>query len=162
MVRIPRWSYPEPPDFDGLIADGAADGRRRVARRTRRALTALLSAVLLLCAAAGGGYAVLSSRAAELERERAVMADCSRALGRLSALESRAARARRRMDDAVSRMDQSYDLDRLTELSRTPAPAVPSLSCSADPSKASKAADRAAAGLSDWLEPVEAALGGRR
>lgn len=91
-------------------------------------------------------------------RARRAVEECSDALGRLSALESRAMKARRRMDDAVSRLDQSYDLDRLVPLSATRPPEVPALSCSADPAKAAARADRAAKGLSDWLKPVEATL----
>lgn len=141
MGLVPRWSYAEPPEFGRLIADGAEDGRRWAARRARR-----------------GVAAVLSARARTLGAERAAVEECSDALGRLSALESRAMKARRRMDDAVSRLDQSYDLDRLVPLSATRPPEVPALSCSADPAKAAARADRAAKGLSDWLKPVEAAL----
>lgn len=157
MGLVPRWSYAEPPEFGRLIADGAEDGRRWAARRARRGV-AVLSAVLLLSAAVGGGCMVLSARARTLGAERAAVEECSDALGRLSALESRAMKARRRMDDAVSRLDQSYDLDRLVPLSATRPPEVPALSCSADPAKAAARADRAAKGLSDWLKPVEAAL----
>ena len=141
MGLVPRWSYAEPPEFGRLIADGAEDGRLWAARRARRAVAAALSAVLLLSAAAGGGCMVLSARARTLESERAAVEECSDALRRLSALESRAMKARRRMDDAVSRP-----------------PEVPAVSCSADPAKAAVKADRAAKGLSDWLKPVEAAL----
>lgn len=155
MGLVPRWSYAEPPEFGRLIADGAEDGRRWAARRV---VAAALSAVLLLSAAAGGGCMVLSARARTLESERAAVEECSDALRRLSALESRAMKARRRMDDAVSRLDQSYDLDALVSLSGTTPPPVPTLSCSADPAKAAAKADRAAKGLSDWLKPVEAAL----
>lgn len=158
MGPVPRWSYAEPPEFGRLIADGAEDGRRWAARRARRGVAAVLSAVLLLSAAVGGGCMVLSARARTLGAERAAVEECSDALGRLSALESRAMKARRRMDDAVSRLDQSYDLDRLVPLSATRPPEVPALSCSADPAKAAARADRAAKGLSDWLKPVEAAL----
>lgn len=158
MGLVPRWSYAEPPEFGRLIADGAEDGRRWAARRARRAVAAALSAALLLSAAAGGGCMVLSARARTLESERAAVEECSDALGRLSALESRAMKARRRMDDAVSRLDQSYDLDRLVPLSATRPPEVPAVSCSADPAKAAARADRAAGRLSDWLKPVEAAL----
>lgn len=157
MGLVPRWSYAEPPEFGRLIADGAEDGRRWAARRVRRAVAAALSAVLLLSAAVGGCM-VLSARARTLESERAAVEECSDALRRLSALESRAMKARRRMDDAVSRLDQSYDLDTLVSLSGTTPPPVPTLSCSADPAKAAAKADRAAKGLSDWLKPVEAAL----
>lgn len=101
---------------------------------------------------------VLSARARTLESERAAVEECSDSLRRLSALESRAMKARRRMDDAVSRLDQSYDLDRLVPLSATRPPEVPAVSCFADPAKAAARADRAAKGLSDWLKPVEAAL----
>lgn len=158
MGLVPRWSYAEPPEFGRLIADGAEDGRLWAVRRTRRAVAAALSAVLLLSAAAGGGCMVLSARARTLESERAAVEECSDALGRLSALESRAMKARRRMDDAVSRLDPSYDLDTLVSLFGTTPPPVPTLSCSADPAKAASKADRAAKGLSDWLKPVEAAL----
>lgn len=152
MGLVPRWSYAEPPEFGRLIADGAEDGRRWAARRARRGVAAVLSAVLLLSAAVGGGCMVLSARARTLGAERAAVEECS------DALESRAMKARRRMDDAVSRLDQSYDLDRLVPLSATRPPEVPALSCSADPAKAAARADRAAKGLSDWLKPVEAAL----
>lgn len=158
MGLVPRWSYAEPPEFGRLIADGAEDGRRWAARRVRRAVAAALSAVLLLSAAVGGGCMVLSARVRTLESERAAVEECSDALGRLSALESRAMKARRRMDDAVSRLDQSYDLDTLVSLFGTTPPPVPTLSCSADPARAAAKADRAAKGLSDWLKPVEAAL----
>lgn len=158
MGLVPRWSYAEPPEFGRLIADGAEDGRRWAARRVRRAVAAGLSALLLLSAAAGGGYMVLSVRARALESERTDVEECSDALGRLSALESRAMTARSRMDDAVSRLDQSYDLDRLVPLSTTRPPEVPAVSCSADPAKAAAKADRAAEKLSEWLKPVEAAL----
>lgn len=158
MGLVPRWSYAEPPEFGRLIADGAEDGRRWAARRARRAVAAALSAVLLLSAAAGGGCMVLSARVRTLESERAAVEECSDALGRLSALESRAMKARRRMDDAVSRLDQSYDLDTLVSLFGTTPPPVPTLACSADPARAAAKADRAAKGLSDWLKPVEAAL----
>lgn len=158
MSRVPRWSYAEPPEFGRLIADGAEDGRRWAARRVRRAMAAALSALLLLSAATAGGYMVLSVRARALESERAVMEECSDALDRLSALESRTMAARSRMDDAVSRLDQSYDLDRLVPLSATRPPSAPALSCSADPAEAAARADRAAERLSEWLKPVEAAL----
>lgn len=158
MGLVPRWSYAEPPEFGRLIADGAEDGRRWAARRARRGVAAVLSAVLLLSAAVGGGCMVLSARARTLGAERAAVEECSDALGRLSALESRAMKARRRMDDAVSRLDQSYDLDRLVPLSATRPPEVPGALLLRGPGEGRREGGRAAKGLSDWLKPVEAAL----
>lgn len=156
--RTPMPPHVTLPAFDDVIAEGVADGVAVIRRRTRRLLVGALSVLLAAALAVGGTCGFLAVHGQDVRERRSEYSACSTAVARMSGLWSKATRQRRIAQQAVARMDSSYDLETLIPLAQSDPPTPPTLSCATDPAKTARRAAKASTALEAWLKPLESAL----
>lgn len=115
--------------FDRAIRLGLADAERRRRRMTRRLATALAAAAITAGAVAG---LVAASRASVAE-----VSACQKAQETASAEYDRTAAAFRELEQAVSTLDEGWNMDKAIPLSKTAPDEPAAWDCKVDPDGAS-------------------------
>lgn len=115
--------------FDRAIRLGLADAERRRRRMTRRLATGLAAAAITAGAVAG---LVAASRASVAE-----VSACQKAQEAASAEYDRTAAAFRELEQAVSTLDEGWDMDKAIPLSKTAPDEPAAWDCKVDPDGAS-------------------------
>lgn len=155
-----RWIINHWPDdpFRQAVVEGVEDGRKNVNdlkwRKIGRMIAALVCGVLVC----GAAYAWVGVRGRQAEQTRRDVSSCMTAVSGMSDAYNKSVRALAEAKRTFASMDESYDLDALSQVADMRVGRPPSIDCKADPKQGRRKAEKLAGTYGNQYRNFERAL----
>lgn len=138
-----RWIINHWPDdpFRQAVVEGVEDGRRNVSDHVWRKIGRIVAVFVCAVLVCGAMYAWVGVRGRQAERTRRDISSCMTAVSGMADAYDKSVRALAEAKRTFASMDESYDLDALSQVADMQVGRPPSIDCTTDPKQGLRKAE---------------------